>query len=294
MQERTKLALFVGLALLCEPIYPSASAQQPATSNQTQVEQSASEATLDAIKESVQGIWRALETQNAQTNAAREANNAEDDLKAQTSMASSAYFQVWISFGALVVGAVTLAFLFASLRQTRAALGVASKQLEDSRDAARRTEAAANRQFVAQHRPHMHLKQMHMAPLEPNKPVVLRYLAINQGHTSATEIRHCHAFIVTERKQAWGFPNYSGGKDVVGLSFKIEPGRREFRTEVGPAFSAEEIGKINAGEAFLIAFGYFTYADDNGTYWSRAFWRVLNPYSMQLEGVEDGEYEYTE
>jgi hypothetical protein len=294
MQGRSKLGAFVALALSCQPMHTSANAQQPAVNDQTQAEQRASDPTLDAIKESAQGIWRALETQSAQINAVREANYAEDDLKAQAAMASSAYFQMWISFGALLVGAVTLAFLFVSLRQTRTALRVASEQLKDSRDAANKTEAANNRQFVAQHRPHMHLKQMHMAPLEPNKPVILRYLAINQGHTNATEIRHCHAFVVAERKQAWGFPNYSGGNDVVGLNFKIEPGRRDFRTEVGPAFSAEEIGKIRAGEAFLIAFGYFTYADDNGTYWSRAFWRVLDPYSMQLVGVEDGEYEYTE
>jgi hypothetical protein len=223
------------------------------------------------------------------------------DSGAEESIAAASWAQIALN----VLGLIGLGFTVwfarkawmsakASAEASKDALTVSRTQLTELQSANAKAEFAANRQFIAQHRPHMYLKQMHMTPLVAGCPVMLKYWAINQGHTSATEIRHCHAFVVSEHREGRGFPNYKGGKDVLDLSVRFEPGRREIREETGPAFDADQIRRINAGEVFLIAFGYFSYADDNDAYWSRAFWRVLNPKTLQLEGVEDGEYEYTE
>lgn len=153
----------------------------------------------------------------------------------------------------------------------------------------------AKRLFVALHRPRLALVQMHVSQPKAEEPLQVRYWLINRGDTTATEIERCHGAIVVGRREPAGFPPYDrDGVVEKGLSGTIENGRRFKREAQCRALSADELDRVNRGEAYLIVFGYVSYKDENDTYWSSAFWRSFDPGTCQLTRVSDGDYDYAE
>ena len=234
-------------------------------------------------------------------------NSAETKAKALEKPAkdwwSPEWSIVWATGVLAVIGAFQVIMFLVQLRLIRDGMNDAKTAAEAARDAAntgRFQAETASKALIATFRPKLFVRRMKLLSLEEGQPILIHYLLVNGGGTTATVVDHKTTICIAPSpatELSWDNSPISdhtvfpGGEAWVFVTIKID------ETSYDPTWGIDEPAgwTIDDPNTWRRRFrGSVTYADDNGVRRTTGFNRVYDPHRKRLTPVGDPDYEYVD